>query len=113
MRANFAEGEVRCGLGLIGIGKPWGVVPGEVPSDLEARRFLEGAYAAGIRYFDTAAFLRLFRAAPRGVFEKPSGRPTVRRYGGHQVRRALGRAGRAAVRRSQLCRAGEEPGAQP
>jgi aryl-alcohol dehydrogenase-like predicted oxidoreductase len=55
MRPNFAEGEVRCGLGLIGIGKPWGVVPGEVPSDLEARRFLDGAYAAGIRYFDTAA----------------------------------------------------------
>jgi aryl-alcohol dehydrogenase-like predicted oxidoreductase len=55
MRASFAEDEVRCGLGLIGIGKPWGVVPGEVPSDLEARRFLEGAYAAGVRYFDTAA----------------------------------------------------------
>ncbi len=55
MRPDFAESEVRCGLGLIGIGKPWGVVPGEVPSELEALRFLEGAYAAGVRYFDTAA----------------------------------------------------------
>ena len=42
------------GLGLIGIGRQWGHVPGEVPSEAEALRFLESAFAQGIRYFDTA-----------------------------------------------------------
>ena len=42
------------GLGLIGIGKPWGHAPKPVPSDSEAQRLLEFAYELGIRYFDTA-----------------------------------------------------------
>lgn len=42
------------GLGLIGIGRVWGVVPAEVPSEREALEFLSAAFEAGIRYFDTA-----------------------------------------------------------
>jgi aryl-alcohol dehydrogenase-like predicted oxidoreductase len=42
------------GLGLIGIGKPWGHVPKPVPSDREAEQLLEYAFELGIRYFDTA-----------------------------------------------------------
>jgi aryl-alcohol dehydrogenase-like predicted oxidoreductase len=42
------------GLGLIGIGRIWGVAPTEVPSEREALEFLSVAYEAGIRYFDTA-----------------------------------------------------------
>lgn len=46
---------VQLGLGLIGIGKPWGYRPTEVPSEAEALAFLEHAWKLGIRYFDTAA----------------------------------------------------------
>lgn len=49
------ERKVELGLGLIGIGKPWGFVPREVPSESEARKLLESALDLGIRYFDTAA----------------------------------------------------------
>jgi aryl-alcohol dehydrogenase-like predicted oxidoreductase len=42
------------GLGLIGIGKPWGHAPKPVPSNREARELLEYAFTLGIRYFDTA-----------------------------------------------------------
>lgn len=42
------------GLGLIGIGRRWGHVPGEVPSESEAIALLEWAKELGIRYFDTA-----------------------------------------------------------
>jgi aryl-alcohol dehydrogenase-like predicted oxidoreductase len=45
---------VQLGLGLIGIGKPWGVVPNAVPTEQAAIALLEFAYALGIRYFDTA-----------------------------------------------------------
>jgi aryl-alcohol dehydrogenase-like predicted oxidoreductase len=45
---------VQLGLGLIGIGKPWGVAPHDVPSEADARALLEFAYELGIRYFDTA-----------------------------------------------------------
>jgi len=45
---------VQLGLGLIGIGKPWGVAPHDIPSEAEARALLEFAYELGIRYFDTA-----------------------------------------------------------
>jgi len=45
---------IQLGLGLIGIGKPWGHVPRAVPSDAEAQALLEGAVELGIRYFDTA-----------------------------------------------------------
>ncbi len=42
------------GLGLVGIGRRWGHVPGEVPSGPEAISLLEYARELGIRYFDTA-----------------------------------------------------------
>ncbi len=45
---------IQLGLGLIGIGKPWGHVPRPVPSEAEARELLEYAVTLGIRYFDTA-----------------------------------------------------------
>ncbi len=45
---------VELGLGLIGIGKPWGHAPHAIPSDSEAQALLEFAYELGVRYFDTA-----------------------------------------------------------
>lgn len=45
---------VQLGLGLIGIGKPWGHVPRPVPTESEALALLEFAFDLGIRYFDTA-----------------------------------------------------------
>ncbi len=42
------------GLGLIGIGKPWGHAPRPVPAEAEALRLLAFAWDLGIRYFDTA-----------------------------------------------------------
>jgi aryl-alcohol dehydrogenase-like predicted oxidoreductase len=45
---------VELGLGLIGIGKPWGHAPHPIPSDAEAQTLLEFAYELGVRYFDTA-----------------------------------------------------------
>jgi aryl-alcohol dehydrogenase-like predicted oxidoreductase len=39
---------------LIGIGRSWGHVPGHAPPERDARAFLEFAYQAGVRYFDTA-----------------------------------------------------------
>lgn len=50
----MSQNSKQLGLGLIGIGKPWGHVPRPVPSDVEARALLEFAYELGIRYFDTA-----------------------------------------------------------
>jgi len=50
----IAPGDKRFGLGLIGIGRPWGHVPGEVPTEPAARDFLASAFQAGVRYFDTA-----------------------------------------------------------
>jgi aryl-alcohol dehydrogenase-like predicted oxidoreductase len=45
---------VQLGLGLIGIGKPWGVAPRPVPFENEAIALLEFAFELGVRYFDTA-----------------------------------------------------------
>ena len=45
---------IELGLGIIGLGKPWGHVPAEVPSEREAIELLEFAYDTGIRYFDSA-----------------------------------------------------------
>jgi aryl-alcohol dehydrogenase-like predicted oxidoreductase len=42
------------GLGLIGIGKPWGYVDPSVPDERSAVLLLEAAFSLGIRYFDTA-----------------------------------------------------------
>jgi len=67
---------VELGLGLIGIGKPWGLVNPVVPGESEALRLLERAFALGVRYFDTAPsygvsearlgkFLRSLRPAER------------------------------------------------
>jgi aryl-alcohol dehydrogenase-like predicted oxidoreductase len=45
---------VELGLGIIGLGKPWGHVASDVPSELDAIRLLEFAWQTGIRYFDSA-----------------------------------------------------------
>lgn len=44
---------VELGCGLIAIGRPWGTTA-EVPSEEAALSFLQSAYNAGIRFFDTA-----------------------------------------------------------
>jgi aryl-alcohol dehydrogenase-like predicted oxidoreductase len=54
MIITVSTNSVQLGLGLIGIGKPWGHTPHEVPSDAEAAALLEFAWQLGIRYFDTA-----------------------------------------------------------
>lgn len=46
--------KVQLGCGLIGIGRPWGHTPTEVPEEEDALQFLEYAFENGIRYFDTA-----------------------------------------------------------
>lgn len=46
--------QVTLGCGLIGIGRPWGFVATQVPTEAEAFSFLEHAFRLGIRYFDTA-----------------------------------------------------------
>jgi aryl-alcohol dehydrogenase-like predicted oxidoreductase len=45
---------VEFGLGLIGIGKPWGFANPEVPGERQALTLLERAFTLGVRYFDTA-----------------------------------------------------------
>jgi len=45
---------VQFGLGLIGIGRVWGYVPGDVPPEKDVLDFLEFAFKLGVRYFDTA-----------------------------------------------------------
>lgn len=42
------------GLGLIGIGKPWGHSDGKVPPETQVHQLLENAFTLGIRYLDTA-----------------------------------------------------------
>jgi aryl-alcohol dehydrogenase-like predicted oxidoreductase len=54
MTAKQTRGAVEFGLGLIGIGKPWGFANPEVPPESQARELLERAFALGVRYFDTA-----------------------------------------------------------
>jgi aryl-alcohol dehydrogenase-like predicted oxidoreductase len=54
--------QVSLGCGLIGIGRPWGYAPTEVPTEAEALRFLEHAFKLGIRYFDTAPSYALSEA---------------------------------------------------
>jgi aryl-alcohol dehydrogenase-like predicted oxidoreductase len=48
------SGNIELGLGIIGLGKPWGHIPSQVPSESEAIELLEFAYRLGIRYFDSA-----------------------------------------------------------
>ncbi len=52
----FSPGSRRLalGLGLIGIGKPWGFRDDEVPPEAQARELLETAIELGVRFFDTA-----------------------------------------------------------
>lgn len=45
---------LRFGLGLIGIGKPWGHANPVVPAEREALNLLASAWDLGVRYFDTA-----------------------------------------------------------
>jgi aryl-alcohol dehydrogenase-like predicted oxidoreductase len=46
--------EVRFGLGLVSLGRPWGVRPSPVPSRDEAVQLLHAAAELGVRVFDTA-----------------------------------------------------------
>jgi len=46
--------KIELGLGIIGLGRPWGHIPGEVPPESQAIELLECAFNAGIRYFDSA-----------------------------------------------------------
>jgi len=46
--------QLTLGLGLIGIGKPWGHTNDSVPDEATVRQLLETAFSLGIRYFDTA-----------------------------------------------------------
>ena len=45
---------IELGLGIIGLGKPWGHIPSPVPTEREAIELLEFAHQTGIRYFDSA-----------------------------------------------------------
>jgi aryl-alcohol dehydrogenase-like predicted oxidoreductase len=45
---------IELGLGIIGLGKPWGHIPSDVPTEREAIELLEFAFETGIRYFDSA-----------------------------------------------------------
>jgi aryl-alcohol dehydrogenase-like predicted oxidoreductase len=42
------------GLGLIGIGKPWGYSDDKIPPETQVQQILENAFTLGIRYLDTA-----------------------------------------------------------
>jgi aryl-alcohol dehydrogenase-like predicted oxidoreductase len=42
------------GLGLIGIGKPWGHTGDTVPPETQVQQLLESAFTLGVRYLDTA-----------------------------------------------------------
>lgn len=52
---------LRFALGLIEIGRPWAATKA-IPSDRDARRFLEYAFEAGVRVFDTAPSYALSEA---------------------------------------------------
>jgi aryl-alcohol dehydrogenase-like predicted oxidoreductase len=67
---------IELGLGLIGIGRPWGNVDPAVPDETTVLHLLDAAFENGIRYFDTAPsygcsehrlgiFLRSLSAAER------------------------------------------------
>jgi aryl-alcohol dehydrogenase-like predicted oxidoreductase len=51
----MTDGGVQLGVGLIRIGREWGHVRQEIPSEQAALAFLEHAVDSGIRFFDTAA----------------------------------------------------------
>ena len=79
MLPDFSQQPVQLGLGLIGIGRPWGHRPSPVPSPAEAQRFLECVLASPVRFLDTApsyayseerlgAFLKTLRPAERAGF---------------------------------------------
>lgn len=46
---------VHLGLGLIGLGRPWGHAPAPVPDEAAALAFLAHAHRRGITFYDTAA----------------------------------------------------------
>ena len=52
--APFSPDGVQLGLGLVSIGRVWGVAQSPVPTESEAMALLETALARGIRIFDTA-----------------------------------------------------------
>jgi hypothetical protein len=91
---------VQLGLGLIGIGKPWGVVPNAVPSESEAMALLEFALRVRNPLLRHCAIVweRIERGAPRAFSEIARSGGTGRDHGGDQIRRALECSGERAVR---------------
>ena len=77
----FAPEGVELGLGLLSIGRSWGVAQTRVPSDAEAMALLETALAGRIRVFDTApayaASERRLGAFVRGLPAKVRDRLTI------------------------------------
>lgn len=74
---NVPWNGLQFGLGLLEIGRAWGFKPSPVPDDAQAEEFLQGAFEAGVRIFDTApsyawseirfgAFLRRLTPPQRG-----------------------------------------------
>jgi len=51
---DSVSANIELGLGIIGLGKPWGYMASEVPTERNAIQLLEFAYQSGIRYFDSA-----------------------------------------------------------
>jgi aryl-alcohol dehydrogenase-like predicted oxidoreductase len=49
-----AQPDIRLGLGLIGIGRPWGFKKSPIPDEKTVLAFLRYAYDLGITFFDTA-----------------------------------------------------------
>jgi len=73
------------GLGLIGIGRPWGFADPEVPPEAQAMELLERALALGLTYFDTAPSYGVSEER-LGRFLRGSGQPGVRiatKFGEH------------------------------
>jgi aryl-alcohol dehydrogenase-like predicted oxidoreductase len=50
----MSRSDVEFGLGLIGIGRPWGYRHAVVPGERDARTLLTRTFEIGVRYFDTA-----------------------------------------------------------
>jgi Aldo/keto reductase family len=78
------------GLGLIGIGKPWGHAATDVPDETKVRELLETAFTLGIRYLDTAPSYGMSEPAPLHLSGQSCADATRLTYPRHQVWRALG-----------------------
>jgi aryl-alcohol dehydrogenase-like predicted oxidoreductase len=79
---------VQFGLGLIGIGRPWGYADAIVPPEAQARTLLERAVELGVRFFDTAPSYgvseeRLGRFLSSLTLEQRAGLTIASKFGEH------------------------------